>query len=283
MKISIFIIVYETARYLPKQLELIKRFCTDSEYTIYVVNNSAANSKTNDAIEYQANSTGAIYIKTIPTDSNPSVSHALACNLVYKEIGIGSDYCLFLDHDIFPFKAFAVKEKTENYLMVGVEQMRFTETKKIRYIYPGLLYINTSILTKQERSLVDFLPTNKYGIMLDTGGSLHYLISKHDESKFIFLSEKRISNNSFNKNRYKYYAEIDGWMHFINGSNWAGLEGEDERINSLFIILEQKLEQSKIEIPKVEQPKTEQEIKPLEKKGITFCIFGRKITIEKCE
>lgn len=225
-KTGIFIIVYNTDRFLSKQLELIKEYCTDDKYVIYVINNSPVSAgEVNDKIEYQANRAGAIYLKTIPDakHSDPSRSHAGACNFIYREIGRSMDYCLFLDHDIFPLKQFSVREKLKNRMMAGVEEMRLSSEKKVQYLWLGLLFINNNSMSEENKNMVSFMPTSKYGVALDTGGELHELISKNNiEKNFIFLDKKRGDNAVFNKNRYSYYSVIDdeSWMHFINGSNW---------------------------------------------------------------
>lgn len=246
--INIFIIVYNTAQFLPKQLELMERFCVDENYTVYVVNNSPVeNAEINNQIECEANKRGAVYLKTIPDaqHSNPSCSHASALNFVYREIGKNADYCLFLDHDIFPVSPFSVVEKLGNRLMAGVEQLRLTAEKKIQYLWAGLLFVNNTTMTEEDKDAVDFMPTSKYGIGLDTGGGIHELISRHGEKRFLFLNEKRQPNDAVVtlQNRYSYFSMVDDcWMHFINGSNWAKQKDEEGRLASLFAILEHRLE-----------------------------------------
>ena len=106
-----------------------------------------------------------------------------------------------------------------------------------------MLFINNIAISDSDKELVDFMPTSKYGVMLDTGGGLHGLLEKNGGNNFIFLDKTAHSNAAFNKNRYSYYSIVNdgGWMHFINGSNWANLESEDDRIDSLFCILENRL------------------------------------------
>jgi hypothetical protein len=59
----------------------------------------------------------------------------------------------------------------------------------------------------------------------------------------VFFDEKYYENPHFKKTMYNFYATIndDMFMHFINSSGWNKIEGNEERINSLINILEERM------------------------------------------
>ena len=107
--------------------------------------------------------------------------------------------------------------------MAGLPQVR----GKIKYYWPGCFMFDTSIN-------IDFNMVQG----LDTGGGTHKAIEAYPD-KCIFFDEQYCQNPYFTKPPYNFYSLLnDGtFLHFINGSNWANSQENEERVNSLFNIL----------------------------------------------
>ena len=92
-----------------------------------------------------------------------------------------------------------------------------------------------------DQSLVDFSTCSQYG--LDTGGMLYKVIDKYGKDKCVFFNEAYHQNNQFTETFYNFYSMLynETFMHFVNSSNWAKSEKNEERINTLLAILEGKI------------------------------------------
>jgi hypothetical protein len=59
----------------------------------------------------------------------------------------------------------------------------------------------------------------------------------------VFFNEKYYQNPYFRKGFYNFYSTIndDMFMHFINASEWNPVSGQEERINTLLFILNERI------------------------------------------
>lgn len=230
--IAIVIVTYNNASLIINQVELIKRFCTDAHDIIIVDNSTKQN--VIDAIQYYNNTKlHCQYHKTWASSTYGSDSHSFAANNAYTKFCNDYSYFFYLDHDCFPIKEFSIKQILKDKIMVGVGQNK----EGIEYFWPGcVMWDNTKI----DHGLINFSINREF--KLDTGGELRLVIEKYGKEKCTFINEIYCQNPNFNKSIYNYYALInDGmFMHFINGSNWTKSNDNDERINSLLNILEEK-------------------------------------------
>lgn len=227
-KTGIVIITFNTPSLILPQLESIERFCRD-DFEIIVADNSSEQSAS-QAIEYHARNHRFLRLQT--QASNPSNSHASACNRAWEILKGEFDYLLFLDHDNFPFKPFSVVKMLGGKKLGGLGQEK-SET----YFWPGFFMAHTSV------GELDFSPA--YG--LDTGGNLHKAIEGEGVENCVFFGEEHFSNTEIqpDKTPYVFYSVIaNRFMHFINASNWAGTDNNEERINSLLNILKQRTNES---------------------------------------
>lgn len=227
-KTGIFIVTYNVPELLLRQVQCIRKFCTDTDYDIMVVDNSSEKEAAT-AIQYHSGMLRCFYMRTQSSSKGGSESHAFACNMSYQMHGKKYARVLYLDHDNFPIRQFNVEELLKDKVMAGVGQQ-----KSKLYMWPGLIAINN---TQIDTSVVDFSCSLPHG--LDTGGMLFSIIEKHKD-RCIFFDESYVENPHFTKPPYNYYSLLAGgtFMHFVASSNWRKLDDNTDRVNSLLNILE---------------------------------------------
>lgn len=227
MQSAITTVTYNNPDFLVRQIECIRKFCKD-DYDIVVIDNSTDKTAI-DGIEHHAGEAKCRYIKTYATSHGGSDSHAFACNVGYDKIKNDYDFLFFTDHDSFAVKSFSIPEVLNGHIAGGLGQQ-----KSKTYLWAGCVMFNNKDIDK---SLVDFSCNHEIG--LDTGGNLYKVCEKYP---CLYFDEVYVQNDEFN-GRYNYYSMINDsmFMHFVNGSNWAGAEKNVERINSLFNILSKKI------------------------------------------
>jgi len=229
MKIGIIIIVYNLdARIFIMQIEAIKKYCKDADYTIHVFDNGSDREKI-EAIRHHAKSRVINYHKTNPSTKDPSFSHSFAANFSYKMLKDKYELLFYADHDLIPVKNYSIEEILGNHLVAGVRQ-----GKKEYYLWPGcLIFRNNEI----DHNLIDFSPNNK--LRLDTGGELRKLIEVYGEERILYLDEIGAQNEAMLTHKdYYFYMMLcnETFIHFLAASNWSGKERHEERINSLINI-----------------------------------------------
>lgn len=232
--IGIIIVTYNSAAFIKKQVELIRRFSIDP-VDIIIVDNSTDDSVVR-AILYYNEELGCRYLKTYASSTNGSDSHAFAANLAYTKYRDDYKMFFFLDHDCFPIKPFSIRQMLDGMAMVGVGQNK----GGIEYFWPGCVMWKSGA---EIAPMIDFSPNKE--LQLDTGGGLHHIVEKFgvagriEGGKCRFLNEEHVQNPNFNKGMYNFYVFINErmFMHFINGSSWNPSEANEERINSLLNIL----------------------------------------------
>lgn len=223
MKTAVIIIAFNDSRLIEKQLELIDKFCTDKPDIIIFDNSNVecikANFKSNH-IYY--NFTDGYYL-------NPSDSHSTAANAAYKMFSPFYNRLLFLDHDCFPIKEFSVSEMLIGWCLAGLGQQK-TKT----YFWPGCVAFDVN---KLKGFPVDFSTSQEYG--LDTGGNLYRILEVFQGT---YLNEQHIPNPYFTEPPYNFYSTIHNgtFMHFTNASNWNNTPLNEQRMESLYKILNEQ-------------------------------------------
>lgn len=220
---AIVIVVYNTDKFISKQIELLHRFCKD-KFDIIVVDNSTITEIVN-SILYKISKTNCLYLKTNASSQWGSDSHAFAANVAYNQFKSEYEYFFFLDHDCFPVKPFSVKEVLGANVIAGIGQ-----AKSRTYVWPGCVMFKPN-------DEINFGASHEFG--LDTGGLLYKIV---EPGPTLFFDEVHEQNPEFNKSMYNFYASINQgmFMHFINGSGWNKTAAQEERLNSLLNILEKK-------------------------------------------
>jgi hypothetical protein len=223
MRTAVIIIAFNDTRLIEKQLELIDKFCIDKP-DIIIFDNS------NIECVNVANKSNHIYYNFVDGYYlNPSDSHSNAANAAYKMFSPSYDKLLFLDHDCFPIKTFSVNEILRGCPVAGIGQ----EKTKL-YLWPGCVAFYTK---KLKRFPVDFSTNQEYG--LDTGGNLFRVLERFPT---VFLNEECNMNPYFTEPPYNFYSTIHNgtFMHFTNASNWNNTPLNEQRIETLYKILEEK-------------------------------------------
>lgn len=210
------------------QIEAIKKFCKDTDYDIWVVDNSFIESMA-DGIRYHAERLGANYIRTKASSVNGSDSHSFAANFIYQKLENQYRLFCFLDHDCIPVRDFSIEKILKFKVAAGIGQ-----SKSKTYFWPGCFMVDPQEIASD----VDFSPNTSLG--LDTGGETYRIIEEVGEDNVEFFDEVHHENKHF-RGKYKSYAMInkDMFIHFINGSNWNNEKLNQERLNSLINITKQ--------------------------------------------
>ena len=231
MKTAIVIVTYNTPSLIIRQIELIRKYCKDTNLDIVVVDNSTEQEAIN-AIYYHCRKRGVSVIKTQAASQGGSDSHVFACNISYSKIKGKYDYILYLDHDNFPIRDFSIEETLNGKIIGGLPQV-----KSKTYFWAGCVMWNNSEIDKP---LIDFSVSHELG--LDTGGMLYRVIEQYGDDKCLFFNEIYHENPYFTKTMYNFYTTIndDMFMHFVNSSGWNPIEGNTERVNSLHNVLEDR-------------------------------------------
>lgn len=237
MKAAVIIIAFNTSDFLLKQIELLKRFCTDPCFDIIVIDNSTNELEANKLRDISS-SNGCKYMKTT-IGAEPSYSHAYAANTSYSMYSNEYDLMFYCDQDLFPVKAFSIEDISRNKSLSGIAQGKEIGGRFVTYLWPGALFINHEIL-QDKKSILDFNPETG----LDTGGKLYKIIDSSSSDHIQHFDEQPWTNPYFDKNHYDFYSMIykETFMHFICGSNWANKDNHSERIESLFRILSEKID-----------------------------------------
>lgn len=225
---AIVIVCYNNPTLLVHQIACIRKFCLDA-YDIVVVDNST-DWNAISGIKYHAELGNALYIKTNARSVGGSESHAFAANVSYLQLKDKYEYFLYLDHDCFPIKNFSIAHTLGECHIAGIGQQ-----KERTYFWPGC------VMFKADEA-IDFSCNNT--LHLDTGGNLYKMIDKYGLSSCIFFNEAYHENDQYNgDSMYNFYTTInnDMFMHFVAASNWHKSSDNDERVNSLLNILQNRI------------------------------------------
>ena len=220
---AVIIIFYNNTDFLLRQHEHLSLFMKD-EYKLIVIDNSS-DPVAAAGMKHHADEKGLEYVRTQSSSKNGSASHAFALCFAYQKYVNKFEYILLLDHDAFLIKPLSAIETLADKSIAGLGQIRNGE----KYFWPGCCMFKTSIP-------MDFSISEGK----DTGGNTSKAIQSVGEENCIFFDEVYVQNEGFNKSQYNFYALLSNgtFLHFINGSNWANSTDNEERLNSLFNVLE---------------------------------------------
>ena len=228
MHSAIISIVYNQSELIMRQTKMYRKFCKEPVDFIIIDNSNIP--EVTQSIKYH--NADCIYHKTSTPHGQPSLSHAFAANFAYSLYKDSYDYLLWTDHDLFPIKPFSIEEMLGEKWIVGLEQIR----KHIKYLWGGFIIINNKEIP---REYIDFYPANVDNVQLDTGGEFYRIIKEYPDM-IGYVDEEHIENHLCKDHFYNFYAMLDKrFMHFINGSNWAGIKNFEQRQNSLLNILDE--------------------------------------------
>lgn len=246
----IITIAYNEENLIRKQIELVKRFVKDVDYHHVIVDNSPQKGKRRLIRKIcQENEVEYIpvprYIdKLISTRLFWfGVSHGAALNwMFYKFLIYRKPECFaLLDHDIFPIKDCNLTEALGDRDFYGVKRDRGTGW----YLWPGYSIFKLNVFSSKK---VNFLPLMYKGAFLDAGGGNYRVLYKdYDIKEVAFAADKtcRVVNTEGVKDVYHgdciQYID-DSWLHLINGSNYARIEGKEKVIAKVIADMDKSIQ-----------------------------------------
>ena len=243
-ELFVITIAFNHVRLIEKQIELVKRYVRDDNYRHVIVDNSP-NRAVRKQIKKLCEKEMVDYV-SVPLFIDKLISHRLfgnglshgaALNWVFYHVLKHNQPKFFalLDHDVFPLKDFSLKEKLGKHDFFGVER----NTKGGWYLWSGWCVFRYDVV---ERCKPNFLPKFVDGTYLDSGGSnyeclySHYSLSDIDFPEVITKRVKRTdglhSHNDIYHSDCIQYID-NAWLHIINGSNCAHINGKEEFVNSV--------------------------------------------------
>ncbi|PWT26239.1 hypothetical protein [Butyrivibrio fibrisolvens] len=166
---ALITIAFNDEEYIVKQIELVNRFCADNY--IYVIADNSNDMTKSETIQASIEKSGCDRTVYIKLPSNPfskkgfgSISHGVALTRMVKFLSNrpGIAYIGTLDHDIFPYKKFSVKEYLNQQVFYGLMQ----SIDEKWYLWPGFSFWNVEKMREFKNKELNFEPVPG----LDTGG-----------------------------------------------------------------------------------------------------------------
>ncbi len=222
----ILTIAFDHPELISAQIELIKRTCRGG-YVHMIADNSpdrSVRAEIKHAVEAFSDPQFIYYSLPLEQVYDSSRSHGTALNYVYDHIISSLDdavYLLTIDHDIFPFKEFSVKEMLGEQDFYGLPQTR----EEKWYLWPGFS------AWRIDRVRPDFMPVPG----LDTGGGSYERIFKdlsmsdHDlaTERYVDIYDhivERSDKKDIERTPQNSIVSVigDSWVHLIDGGDRDG-------------------------------------------------------------
>lgn len=233
-------VAYNDENLIAKQIEQIRIMIKDPDYQHVVADNSLSRKKRKlikevcmrNRIEYIQ----IPYMITLLFHFQIAVSHGAALNWIYYHYlrEKRPERFSLLDHDIFPVRDFNMTLTLGHRDFYGVSRIK----KEEWYLWPGFCIFNDDAFTTKP----DFLPRYTNKNFLDTGGgNYRQFYCRYDLKEVVFPQVKTIRiKNTKGLVRWCdiYHSDFvqivdDAWLHLINGSNYANIEGKDDVIQEM--------------------------------------------------
>ena len=246
--VDIVIVAFNNLEILKIQYEFIKRN-VKNPFTYIIFDNSTDINISKNIAEY-CNMRGIIYFKSSTSSNDFSYSHAMAINNMFKNINFQKEFILLLDHDIIPTKEIVLDDNIGKADFYGLKQLN--NIKDNWYLRPVLFLCKNN---KEYTHKLNFLPCTG----ADPGGSnfevvFKYLplekISSVVDFKYYSLSKSidNFKNKIFTLHRLnddiqEYHTKndlmeyMDGWLHFINTSDWNKKGSKMDKITAFTNLL----------------------------------------------
>lgn len=235
--IDIITIAFNNEILIEKQIDLVRKYVKDKNYTHIIANNSSDIEKRkrikNICIHKKiAYVSVPQYIhKLIYTRFSNGLSHGAAMNWIYYKLIMKRkpDFFGFIDHDLMPLSDYSILEKLQNQNFYGSMRNR----EKGWYIWAGFCFYSLDIFNKIR---ANFLPLQLGNVFLDTGGSNYPVLYKNYDIKsicFPIVIAKSIRNiDDKVKKPLVYHHDMiqiidNAWLHIVNGSNQKNVKEKD--------------------------------------------------------
>lgn len=255
----IITVAYNNVRLIEKQIGQVKQHVKDKDYRHVVVDNSpdrTIRKQIHDVCETEQ--VGYIpvpvYIDRLICHRlfGYGLSHGAALNWIFYFFLKQQKPVKFalIDHDVFPMDDFSFIDKLGGRDFYGVERNRESGW----YLWPGWCIFRFDVICNCRPN---FLPYFLKGTFLDAGGGNYPHLYRHYDLKkidFPTVITKRIKHSKgLTSNDDIYHGDcvqlIDHtWLHFINGSNYAKIQGKEKLVNKMI----DKIEELYIEMKREE-------------------------------
>jgi hypothetical protein len=212
--LDVVTVAFNNAALIEHQIRLLKDNLTDPH--IYTVIDNSSRPEMRASIEALCARTGTAYVglPANPFLGQPSLSHGAALNWTYRNYLLRrkARYWGSIDHDLFPVRRTSPVARLQACGLYGAP-LRRGDTW---YLWPGFCFFAAALT---DGAAIDFMPGEGY----DTGATLwRDLYSRLPQSARPTVSQRPIRLREGDNYQSDYAAEIDEWLHMINGSNWAG-------------------------------------------------------------
>jgi predicted O-methyltransferase YrrM len=234
---AIIVIAFNNQRFVDMQIKQCRTF--NPAATVIIYDNS-----TEGYCVDVPHQDGVVYMRHKQSlNTNPSEHHSNAATAAYNHFKWVFNRILILDHDCFPIFPFTLKGMLGNNMLAGLCQRKAKD-----YLWAGCVAFDSEGLIDNGDEVDLHVDTE---LFLDSGGKLYPLVEKYAEKGLCrFINEEYESNPATSEliTMYQSYALLNNktFIHFINGSNWNKEVSNEERINSLFAILNQKSQENEI-------------------------------------
>lgn len=233
----ILTVAFNNEHLIEKQIEQVRLMIKDPNYRYVVFDNSLKRKKRKAikavCMQYNIEYIQIPYLITVLFQYQVAISHGAALNWIYYNYLRVMQPLRFsiIDHDIFPVRKYDMTLALGNKDFYGVSRVFDGEW----YLWPGFCIFSYDDFTTKP----DFLPRYTKKNFLDTGGGIykHYYCN-YPLKDVVFPVVKNIRIKK-SKELVRWcdiyhndYVQIidDAWLHLINGSNYAKIEGKDDFI-----------------------------------------------------
>lgn len=242
--VDIITIAFNNLEILKIQYEFIKKNVKNN--CIHIILDNSTDINISRQIAEFCNKHYIMYFKFNIINSDFSNSHGLAVNNVFKTINFQKELILLLDHDIIPIKEIVLDDNIKDADFYGLKQINSIANNW--YLRPVLFLCKNN---KEYIHKLNFLPCPGG----DPGGSCYESLFKYlspekilnvTDFKYYSLSKSidNFKNNMFtlynlNDNIQEHHSKndlmeyMDGWLHFINTSDWCKKGSKMHKITQL--------------------------------------------------
>lgn len=237
-------IAYNNEALIRKQIELIKKYIKDENYTHVIVDNSPKREKRKlikdicdaNKVDYVA-IPFSIEQRICKKCSLFGLSHGNALNWTFYHLIKQSKPKRFalLDHDIFPIRDCNLTECLGDLDFYGAGR----ERGNTWYIWPGWsIFRFDAIVSRQP----NFQPVFLKDIYLDAGGGNYFQIYRHYELNHSYFPKVKTYRIKQSKDLFAhdeiYHSDCvqfvgNDWLHIINGSNYCKLKDKDALVEKI--------------------------------------------------
>lgn len=242
-------VAYNNVEFIRLQISLLKENFKDDFFHCVVDNSS--DSELRIEIQKICRNLSVSYFGVPYNFYKNNKSHAAAMHWAYFQV-INKhkfDYFGFLDHDIFPFAGFSLRERIRlgiygrvvNSYSHGGYQQELTQSAPYWSIWAGFCFFKTSFFKTSYPWNFNFFSQHfPGGYFLDTGGGLWDLVyskvkypGKLASYRKIYL--KQDSDSGDQNDGFEIFD--DAWIHFVSLSNWREIRDLKEKKEKLTEIL----------------------------------------------